>query len=153
LSSDEFQVELGPISKLVRFFCPDVEVSELANEEFCWYLLSDWDTQINKRSSAQSHPWLIKLNSTPGGFIRWGRSTTRSGNAPEKLIHKPHTHFGCNINETGWVQVSEPEVRGAHLLSRATGECAEINSDWLLSFEMCRKQLYKESTQELLKNE
>ena len=138
---EQWQGELGPISKLVRFFCPDVEISELSNEELCWYLLSDWDTQINKKSSTENHPWLIKLDFTPGGFIRWGRSTTRSGNAPEKLIHKPHTHFGCNINETGWVQVSEPEIRGAHLLSRAAGRCVENDPDWLKSFEMCRGQV------------
>jgi len=149
LVPEEWQGEIGPISKLVRFFCPDVEPSEPSNEEFCWYLLSDWDTQINKRSSVQNHPWLIKLEFTPGGFIRWGRSTTRSGNAPERLIHKPHTHFGCNINETGWVQVSEPEVRGAHLLSRANGKCEESDSDWLSSFEMCRKQVVIESKQNL----
>ena len=147
---EEWQGEIGPISKLVRFFCPDVEISELPNEEFCWYLLSDWDTQINNRSSVQNHPWLVKLEFTPGGFIRWGRSTTRSGNAPERLLHKPHTHFGCNINEIGWVQVSEPEVRGAHLLSRASGKCEESDSDWLLSFEMCRMQVIMESKQNLL---
>lgn len=146
---DELASEVGPISKLIRYFCPDVEISALPNEGFCWYLLSDWDTQISKRSSVESHPWLIKLDFTPGGFIRWGRSTTRSGNAPEKLIHKPHTHFGCNINEIGWVQVSEPEVRGAHLLSRACGKCEEGDSDWLVSFEMCRKQIYLESMQKL----
>ena len=144
------QDELGPISKLVRFFCPDVEISNLPNEEFCWYLLSDWDTQINKKSSTDNHPWLIKLDFTPGGFIRWGRSTTRSGNVPEKLIHKPHTHFGCNINETGWVQVSEPEVRGAHLLSRASGKCEENDSDWLMSFEICRGQVVMESQKNLI---
>jgi len=141
LVPEQWQGELGPISKLVRFFCPDVEMSEQSNEELCWYLLSDWDTQINKKSSTENHPWLIKLDFTPGGFIRWARSTTRNGNAPEKLIHKPHTHFGCNINETGWVQVSEPEIRGAHLLSRAAGRCVENDPDWLKSFEMCRGQV------------
>ena len=139
--SEQRQSELGPISKLVRFFCPDVEISDLPNEEFCWYLLSDWDTQINRKSASDNHPWLVKFNFTPGGFIRWGRSTTRSGNAPEKLIHKQHAHFGCIVNETGWVQVSEPEVRGAHLLSRANGRCEENDSDWLMSFMMCRGEV------------
>jgi hypothetical protein len=141
LTAEQRQGESGPISKLVRFFCPDVEISDLPTGEFCWYLLSDWDTQINRKSASENHPWLVKIDFTPGGFSRWGRSTSRIGNAPEILIHKSHTHSGCNINETGWVQVAEPEVRGAHLLARASGRCEENDSDWLMSFAMCRSQV------------
>lgn len=140
---------IGPISKLVKFFCPDVEAGENESDEFQWYLLSDWDTQIHRKSDSDKHPWLVGFGATPAGFIRWNRSTTRSGNAPSKLYQKPHTHFGCSINEEGWVQVSEPQVRGAHLLSKFFPCCEEVDSDWLHSFELCRKQIQFNSSGEL----
>jgi hypothetical protein len=132
---------IGPISKLVKFFCPDVEVGEFESDDFHWYLLSDWDTQINKKSDSEKHPWLVGSGATPAGFIRWNRSTTRSGTAPSKLYQRAHPHSGCLINEVGWVQVSEPQVRGAHLLSKFFPCCEEIDVDWLYSFELCRKQI------------
>lgn len=132
---------IGPISKLVKYFCPDVEVGDFESAEFQWYLLSDWDTQIHRKSDSDKHPWLVGFGATPAGFVRWNRSTSRSGSAPSRLYQKAHTHFGCRINEEGWVQVLEPQVRGAHLLSKFFPCCEESDSDWLLSLELCRRQL------------
>jgi hypothetical protein len=139
--TERSQQELGPISKLVKFFCPDVEDLEIKSDEYQWYLLTDWDTQINRKSDSEKHPWLVEFGVTPAGFIRWNRSTTRSGNAPSRLYQKPHTHFGCSINEEGWVQVGDPQIRGAHLLSKSIPICEESDSDWLHSFRLCRNQI------------
>jgi hypothetical protein len=133
--------DVGPITKLVKFFCPDIEFGEFESEGFQWFLLSDWDTQINRKSDSDKHPWLVGHSTTPAGFIRWNRSTTRSGNAPLRLYQKAHTHFGCNINDVGWVQVGEPQIRGAHLLSKFVASCEEVDLDWLSSFDLCRKQI------------
>ena len=133
--------DFGPITKLIKFFCPDVEFEAMDPEGFQWFLLNDWDTQINKKSDSDKHPWLVRKGATPAGFVRWNRSTTRAGNAPSRLFQKAHMHFGCNINELGWVQVGEPQIRGAHLLAKYSPSCEEVDSDWLYSFELCRKQI------------
>ena len=133
--------ELGPISKLVKYFCPDVAAGDVDEAEYQWYLLTDWDTQINRKSDSEKHPWLVCFGVTPAGFIRWNRSTTRSGNAPSRLFQKPHSHSGCGINEEGWVQVEEPQIRGAHLLNRSIPICEESDPDWLYSFALCRNQI------------
>lgn len=138
---EDTRQELGPISKLVKFFCPDAEVDGTDSNEYLWFLLSDWDTQINRKSDSERHPWLVQNGITPAGFIRWNRSTTRSGNAPSRLFQKPHPHFGCSINEEGWVQVEDPQIRGAHLLSKSIPVCEETDSDWLYSFALCREQI------------
>lgn len=139
--TERSQQELGPISKLVKFFCPDAALGEGDEVEFQWYLFTDWDTQINRKSDTEKHPWLVSLGVTPAGFIRWNRSTTRSGNPPARLFQKPHAHSGCGINEEGWIQVGDPQIRGAHLLSKINPICEEADSDWLYSFELCRNQL------------
>jgi hypothetical protein len=136
---------IGPISKLVAYFCEGITNDSDVNVLLDWYLINDWDAQINNRSNLEVHPWLVKSGSTPGGFIRWGRSTTRQGNPPQRLVHKPHLHFACSINQVGWVQVLEPETRGQHILSNAKFSCQESNLDWVSAFSSCLSKLQSDS--------
>lgn len=120
------------------------------NCEVSWYWVPDSLTRISSRSFSSTHPCFRIGESNDGTTRIYIRSSTRTGNYPNVLVHTAHSHASrdCGLNLDGYVSALDSKLVSTKKIDELKIFCNYEDKVWLKAFRLCLKEIERKFADE-----